>query len=137
MGFSWTSGVVLGLALSVASTVVLIRVLSDSGQMQSPTGRIAVGWLVMEDIFTVFILVLLPVDRQGDLGPPQLERLQLGQQALLPLGLAGEIGAHASFSGCWPSKSRSFFRLRKSKPTTAGRDRCIWSATTATGSPWR
>jgi len=61
VGASWTSGVVLGLALSVASTVVLIRVLSDSGQLQSATGRIAVGWLVMEDIFTVFILVLLPV----------------------------------------------------------------------------
>jgi monovalent cation:H+ antiporter-2, CPA2 family len=61
LGSSWTSGVVLGLALSVASTVVLIRVLSDNGQLQSPIGRIAVGWLVMEDIFTVFILVLLPV----------------------------------------------------------------------------
>jgi CPA2 family monovalent cation:H+ antiporter-2 len=61
LGLSWMSGVVLGLALSVASTVVLIRVLSDNGQLQSPTGRIAVGWLVMEDIFTVFILVLLPV----------------------------------------------------------------------------
>ncbi len=61
LGLSWTSGVVLGLALSVASTVVLIRVLSDSGQLQSPTGRIAVGWLVVEDIFTVFILVLLPI----------------------------------------------------------------------------
>src|SRR4051795_13599712 len=61
LGLSWTSGIVLGLALSVASTVVLIRVLSDNGQLQSPTGRIAVGWLVMEDIFTVFILVLLPV----------------------------------------------------------------------------
>jgi CPA2 family monovalent cation:H+ antiporter-2 len=59
-GWSWSSGVVLGLALSVASTVVLIRVLSDSGELQSPIGRIAVGWLVMEDIFTVFILVLLP-----------------------------------------------------------------------------
>jgi CPA2 family monovalent cation:H+ antiporter-2 len=61
LGLSWSAGVVLGLALSVASTVVLIRVLSDNGQLQSPTGRIAVGWLVMEDIFTVFILVLLPV----------------------------------------------------------------------------
>ncbi len=61
MGRSWQSGIVLGLALSVASTVVLIRVLSDNGALQSPTGRIAVGWLVMEDIFTVFVLVLLPV----------------------------------------------------------------------------
>jgi CPA2 family monovalent cation:H+ antiporter-2 len=68
LGLSWTPGIVLGLALSVASTVVLIRVLSDNGQLQSPTGRIAVGWLVMEDIFTVFILVLLPVVVTGSGG---------------------------------------------------------------------
>jgi CPA2 family monovalent cation:H+ antiporter-2 len=59
-GWSWTEGIVFGIALSVASTVVLTRVLSDSGQLQSPTGRIAIGWLIMEDIFTVFVLVLLP-----------------------------------------------------------------------------
>jgi CPA2 family monovalent cation:H+ antiporter-2 len=59
-GWSWSAGIVFGLALSVASTVVLIRVLSDNGVLHSPTGRIAVGWLVMEDIFTVFVLVLLP-----------------------------------------------------------------------------
>ena len=60
-GWSWSQGIVFGLALSVASTVVLVRVLSDNGELQSPTGRIAVGWLVMEDIFTVFVLVLLPL----------------------------------------------------------------------------
>jgi CPA2 family monovalent cation:H+ antiporter-2 len=61
LGWDWSAGIVFGLALSVASTVVLIRVLSDNGQLQSPTGRIAIGWLVVEDIFTVFVLVLLPV----------------------------------------------------------------------------
>jgi len=61
MGWSWAQGVVFGLSLSVASTVVLIRVLSDSGTLHSATGRVAVGWLVMEDIFTVFVLVMLPV----------------------------------------------------------------------------
>ena len=60
-GWNWSQGIVFGLALSVASTVVLVRVLSDNGELQSPTGRIAVGWLVVEDIFTVFVLVLLPV----------------------------------------------------------------------------
>jgi len=65
LGWSWSQGIVFGLALSVASTVVLIRVLSSSGQLQSPTGRIAVGWLVVEDIFTVFVLVLLPVTLGG------------------------------------------------------------------------
>jgi CPA2 family monovalent cation:H+ antiporter-2 len=52
---------VFGLALSVASTVVLVRVLADNGALQSTTGRIAIGWLVMEDIFTIFVLVLIPV----------------------------------------------------------------------------
>jgi CPA2 family monovalent cation:H+ antiporter-2 len=60
-GWDWAAGVVYGLALSVASTVVLTRVLADNNELQSPTGRIAVGWLVVEDIFTVFVLVLLPV----------------------------------------------------------------------------
>ncbi|HNY39448.1 MAG TPA: cation:proton antiporter [Bryobacteraceae bacterium] len=68
-GWNWSQGVVFGLALSVASTVVLVRVLSDSGRLQSPTGRISVGWLVVEDIFTVFVLVLLPVMFSTIAGP--------------------------------------------------------------------
>ena len=60
-GWDWAAGTVFGLALSVASTVVLTRVLVDNDALLSPTGRIAVGWLVVEDIFTVFVLVLLPV----------------------------------------------------------------------------
>lgn len=60
-GWPWSAGIVFGLALSVASTVVLTRVLADNNDLQSPTGRIAIGWLVVEDIFTVFVLVLLPV----------------------------------------------------------------------------
>jgi CPA2 family monovalent cation:H+ antiporter-2 len=60
-GWDWSAGIVFGLALSVASTVVLTRVLVDNDDLQSPTGRIAIGWLVMEDVFTVFVLVLLPV----------------------------------------------------------------------------
>ena len=51
---------VFGLALSVASTVVLVRVLSDNNELHTPTGHIAVGWLVVEDIFTVLVLVMLP-----------------------------------------------------------------------------
>jgi CPA2 family monovalent cation:H+ antiporter-2 len=59
-GWGWGAGVVYGLALSVASTVVLIRVLSDHDDLHTPTGRIAVGWLVVEDVFTVAVLVILP-----------------------------------------------------------------------------
>jgi CPA2 family monovalent cation:H+ antiporter-2 len=60
--FGWgaSAGLVFGLAISVASTVVLVRVLSDHRALHTSTGHIAVGWLVVEDIFTVFVLVLLP-----------------------------------------------------------------------------
>ena len=61
LGWSWSAGIVFGLAISVASTVVLTRVLSDNNDLQTPIGHIAIGWLVMEDLFTVFVLVLLPV----------------------------------------------------------------------------
>jgi CPA2 family monovalent cation:H+ antiporter-2 len=67
-GWNRSEGIVFGLALSVASTVVLVRVLSDNGELQGPTGRIAIGWLVVEDIFTVFVLVLLPVIFRGSGG---------------------------------------------------------------------
>ncbi|MCC6291937.1 MAG: cation:proton antiporter [Bryobacterales bacterium] len=60
-GWGWPAGIVYGMTLSVASTVVLTRVLADSGQLHSPGGRSAVGWLVVEDINTVVMLLLLPV----------------------------------------------------------------------------
>src|SRR5262249_42174930 len=59
-GWGWTAGVVYGLAISVASTVVLTRVLTDANALHTPAGHIAVGWLVVEDVFTVLVLVLLP-----------------------------------------------------------------------------
>lgn len=61
LGWSWSAGLVFGLAISVASTVVLLRVLVDNNDLHTPTGHIAVGWLVVEDLFTVFLLVLLPM----------------------------------------------------------------------------
>jgi K+:H+ antiporter len=59
-GWSFGAGLVFGLALSVASTVVLLRTLEDRGLMETITGRIAVGWAVVEDLVTVLLLVLLP-----------------------------------------------------------------------------
>jgi CPA2 family monovalent cation:H+ antiporter-2 len=60
--WGWPAGaaIVFGLALSVASTVVLLRALDDRGLLNSLNGRIAVGWLVVEDLVVVLILVLLP-----------------------------------------------------------------------------
>jgi monovalent cation:H+ antiporter-2, CPA2 family len=59
-GWGFGAGLVFGLALSVASTVVLLRALEERGILDSINGRIAVGWLVVEDLVTVLMLVLLP-----------------------------------------------------------------------------
>jgi CPA2 family monovalent cation:H+ antiporter-2 len=59
-GWSLGPSLVLGLALSVASTVVLLRALEAQGILNSVSGRIAIGWLIVEDLVTVIILVLLP-----------------------------------------------------------------------------
>ncbi len=59
-GWSLGAGLVFGLALSVASTVVLLRALEDQGVLKTDDGRIAVGWLVVEDLVMVLVLVLLP-----------------------------------------------------------------------------
>ena len=65
MALSWgwdlPAALVLGLALSVASTVVLLRALEARGALETPNGRIAVGWLIVEDLAMVIVLVLLPV----------------------------------------------------------------------------
>jgi monovalent cation:H+ antiporter-2, CPA2 family len=59
-GWSFGAGIVFGLALSVASTIVVLRALEDRGVLESINGRIAIGWLVVEDLVMVLVLVLLP-----------------------------------------------------------------------------
>ena len=61
----WTGGLLFGLALSVASTVVMTRVLADHDELATPAGRLAVGWTVVEDLLTVLILILLPAVATG------------------------------------------------------------------------
>ena len=60
LGMDATSGLVIGFAVSVASTVVVVRVLMDNEMLHSPQGHIAVGWLIVQDIFTVLLLVAMP-----------------------------------------------------------------------------
>src|SRR5688572_25544564 len=60
MGWSFGQGLVFGLSLSVASTVVLLRALEERNALQSSEGKIAVGWLIVEDLAMVLALVLLP-----------------------------------------------------------------------------
>src|SRR5688572_29232107 len=59
-GWPWGSSLVFGLSLSCASTVVLLKAMEARGLLETMNGRIAVGWLVVEDLATVIILVLLP-----------------------------------------------------------------------------
>jgi CPA2 family monovalent cation:H+ antiporter-2 len=61
LGWGLTAGLVTGMAMAVASTVVLLRVLMDKGMLQTSHGHVAVGWLIVEDLLTVLVLVLLPL----------------------------------------------------------------------------
>jgi K+:H+ antiporter len=61
LGWSWTSGIILGMAISVASTVVMALVLAERRDLHAPIGYIAIGWTVVEDILTVAMLLLLPI----------------------------------------------------------------------------
>ena len=73
LGWDNSAGVVFGLCLSVASTVVLLRALQGRRLLEEQRGRIAIGWLIVEDLATVVALVVIPVlaDGSGDL-PLQL-----------------------------------------------------------------
>jgi CPA2 family monovalent cation:H+ antiporter-2 len=61
LGWSSAAGLVFGMALAVASTVVLMRMLVQRGRLSTRDGHVAVGWLIVEDLFTVAALVVLPV----------------------------------------------------------------------------
>jgi K+:H+ antiporter len=98
-GWSLGASLVLGLALSVASTVVLLRALEAQGILESVSGRIAVGWLIVEDLITVLILVLLPA-LAASLGGQPIGSDSAGHdngsgQLLLALGIV--LGKFAGF----------------------------------------
>jgi CPA2 family monovalent cation:H+ antiporter-2 len=104
-GWGLGAGIVFGLSLSVASTVVLLRALEADGTLSSLTGKIAIGWLVVEDLVTVLVLVLLPplaavMGADGSataLGGKELARemgLTLGSVALF-VGLMLVVGRRA------------------------------------------
>jgi len=79
LGVGFGAGLVLGLGLSVASTVVLLRVLEDNGKLDTVDGHVAVGWLIVEDVFTVVVLVLLPSMAPVLLGEISADALSLGK----------------------------------------------------------
>jgi len=99
--WSLAEGIVFGLALSVASTVVLLRALEGRGVLDTVNGRIAVGWLVVEDLVMVLVLVLLPpiaATITGDAGAAA-HAGGVGEQGLLTvLGLTlARVAAFVAF----------------------------------------
>ncbi len=85
-GWPWTSGLVFGLCLSVASTVVLLRALEDRARLDTADGRIALGWLVVEDLAAVLALVLLPALAAPLAGGPAANGSLLAGTILLTIG---------------------------------------------------
>jgi K+:H+ antiporter len=94
-GWSFGAGIVFGLALSVASTVVLLRALEERGVLESVNGRIAIGWLIVEDLAMVLALVLLPA-LAGSLGADSGAAAAAGDRSLLAT-LALTLGKVALF----------------------------------------
>lgn len=89
LGLPWNTGLVLGIAVSVASTVVLLRALMDHNLVESGEGRVAVGWLVVEDILTVLVLVVLPALAGGpSVGGAHGSEAAGGQSVLMSAAVA-------------------------------------------------
>lgn len=102
LGWSLVAGLVFGLALSVASTVVLLRALQERRLVQTEKGKIAVGWLIVEDLAMVLALVLIPAVAEalnggsGAGGGPLSTRFELGLWGVLGLTLA-KVAAFIAF----------------------------------------
>jgi CPA2 family monovalent cation:H+ antiporter-2 len=97
-GWSVGGGLVLGLCLSVASTVVLLKALEERNAVGTPNGRIAVGWLIVEDLVMVLVLVLLP-PVAGMLGGHVPEADGSGGNVWLNLAMTlGKIGAFVALA---------------------------------------
>lgn len=84
-GWSFGAGLIFGLSLSVASTVVLLKALGDRGLLESVNGKIAVGWLLVEDLVMVLVLVLLPATASllGGVSPSAQDGHAVAQQPIL------------------------------------------------------
>ena len=93
--FGWddVAGIVFGLALSVASTVVLLRALQDRHMLETERGHIAVGWLIVEDLATVLALGLLPTLPQLVNGESDPSGSSVGVTLLLTLGRVAAFSA--------------------------------------------
>lgn len=91
MGWSLGTGLIFGLAIAVASTVVMLRALEEHHLMQTITGKISIGWLIVEDIAMVLAMVMIPALASG--ARTGGEDVSLGLQILIALGKAGLFAA--------------------------------------------
>jgi CPA2 family monovalent cation:H+ antiporter-2 len=115
-GWNWTSGIILGIAISVASTVVMAHVLGERHDLHAQIGHIAIGWTVVEDLLTVAVLLLLPILFSGQ-NVRQSAGAALGLAALKVVLLIAAIGVFGKWVIPWAleriegTRSRELFTL--------------------------
>jgi monovalent cation:H+ antiporter-2, CPA2 family len=98
LGWGFEAGVVFGLSLSVASTVVSLRNLQDKRVMQTQRGKLTVGWLVVEDLAMVLAMVLLPTWAQIRSGAENGEAMTVLQMQDIGIAVALTLGKVAAFA---------------------------------------
>ncbi|HVH40865.1 MAG TPA: cation:proton antiporter [Labilithrix sp.] len=117
LGWDWTAGLVLGVAISVASTVVMALVLAERDDLHAPIGHIAIGWTVVEDLLTVAALLLLPILLGSDAGTSSGAAAALGIAALKVAGLVVSVVVLGKWVIPWAlerveaTRSRELFTL--------------------------
>jgi monovalent cation:H+ antiporter-2, CPA2 family len=114
-GWNWSPGLILGVGISVASTVVMAHVLAEHHDLHAPIGHIAIGWTVVEDILTVATLLLLPILFSG--GSAENAWVALGLAALKVVLLIAAIVVFGKWVIPWAlerierTRSRELFTL--------------------------
>lgn len=112
-GWSWTSGVILGMAISVASTVVMALVLAERHDLHAQIGHIAIGWTVVEDLLTVAMLLLLPILFGQGGNPEHSAGAALGIAALKVVGLVAVVVVLGRWVIPWSLERIEKTRLRE------------------------
>jgi CPA2 family monovalent cation:H+ antiporter-2 len=117
IGWDWTPSLILGMAISVASTVVMAMVLAERRDLHAPLGHLAIGWTVVEDLITVALLLVLPIAFGKAGGPGESGGVALGLAALKLAGLGavvlllGRWGIPWALEGIERTRSRELFTL--------------------------
>ena len=117
LGWSWIAGIILGMAISVASTVVMALVLAEWHDLHAKIGHIAIGWTVVEDIITVVLLLLLPIIFTPDRGSGQNIAIVLGLAGIKVVGLVAVVVVLSRWFIPWAlekiekTRSRELFSL--------------------------